>query len=142
MVINSSEKHREKHCFIILSSFSHNLTRKLIFSQKEWESSKFDLLYAFICFLMLLNVVFDAFKCCFWCFQMLFLMLLMLCYTYGLSIQSVEIERLKIVKENKQFEETKTWIYNSHWESWIAIFVLIKSHEITVTVPFRLDLVK
>ena len=112
---------------IFLSSFSHNLTRKLIFSQKEWESSKFDLLYAF--------------KCCFRCFQITLLMLYYY-YTYGQSIQSFELERQKIAKENKQFEETKTWIYNSHWESWIAIFVLIKSHEITVTVPFRLDLVK
>ena len=59
----------------------------------------------------------DAFKCCFRCFQMLFLMLsnvvfdafnALLHVRSGLSIQSVEIERLKIAKENKQFEESKT----------------------------------
>ena len=35
VVLKPYEKHREKQCFLILSSFSHNLTRKLIFSQKE-----------------------------------------------------------------------------------------------------------
>ena len=35
VVLKPYEKDREKQCFLILSSFSHNLTRKLIFSQKE-----------------------------------------------------------------------------------------------------------
>ena len=35
VVLKPSEKHREKQCFLILSSFSHNLTGKLIFSQKK-----------------------------------------------------------------------------------------------------------
>ena len=35
VVLNPSEKHREKQCFLILSSFSYNLTRKLIFYQKD-----------------------------------------------------------------------------------------------------------
>ena len=38
VVLNPSEK----QFFLILSSFSHNLTRKLIFSQKEREGIKFD----------------------------------------------------------------------------------------------------
>ena len=35
VVLNLSEKDREKQCFLILSLISHNLTEKLIFSQKE-----------------------------------------------------------------------------------------------------------
>ena len=35
MVLNSSEKDREKQNFLILSLFSHNLGGKLIFSQKR-----------------------------------------------------------------------------------------------------------
>ena len=35
VVLNPSEKNREKHCFLILILLSHNFTRKLIFSQKR-----------------------------------------------------------------------------------------------------------
>ena len=35
VVLNPSEKHREKQCFLILSSFSHNLIGKLVLSQKR-----------------------------------------------------------------------------------------------------------
>ena len=35
VVLNPSEKDREKQCFPILSLLSHNLTGKLIFSQKR-----------------------------------------------------------------------------------------------------------
>ena len=58
---------REKQCFLILSLLSHNLTGKLIFSQKRVniESGiKFDCLLL----LMLSNVDVDAFKLHFWCF--------------------------------------------------------------------------
>ena len=51
VMLNPSEKNREKHCFLILSLLSHNLTGKLSFSQKR------------------------VMACCFWCFQMLILML-------------------------------------------------------------------
>ena len=65
VLLNPSEKHSEKQCFLILRSFSHNLTRKLIFSQKEW--IRHQIWFAFFAF--------DAFKCCFWCFQITLLML-------------------------------------------------------------------
>ena len=60
------------------NSLSHNLTGKLIFSQKRVSKAS--------------NLI----ACCFWCFQMLLLMLSN--YTFdallqGQSIQSVEIER-------------------------------------------------
>ena len=35
VLVNPSEKDREKQCFLILSLLSHNLTGKLIFSQKR-----------------------------------------------------------------------------------------------------------
>ena len=35
VVLNPSEKDREKQYFLILSLLSHNLTEKLIFSQKR-----------------------------------------------------------------------------------------------------------
>ena len=71
VVLNPSEKDREKQSFLNLSLLSHNLNGKLIFS---------DILIA----------------CCFWCFQMVILMLSN--YTFDAllqsqSIQSVEIER-------------------------------------------------
>ena len=66
MVLNPSEKDREKQCFLILSLLSHNLTGKLIFSQKKSEEGiKFDCLLL----LMLSNVDFIAFKLHFWCFN-------------------------------------------------------------------------
>ena len=88
VVWNPSAKHREKQCFLILSLFSHNLTGKLIFSQKKWVR----------------HIIWFAF--CFWCFQMLFLMLLN--YTFdallhGQSIQSIEIER-------HRFRETQAMV--------------------------------
>ena len=61
VVLNPSEK----QCFLILSSFSHNLTRKLIFFSKR--VSKASNLICLLLF-MLPNVVFDAFKLHFWCF--------------------------------------------------------------------------
>ena len=78
VVLKPYEKDREKQCFLILSSFSHNLTRKLIFSQKEWV--RHQIWFAFCC----------------WCIKMLFLMLSN--YTFdallhGQSIQSVEIRK-------------------------------------------------
>ena len=84
----SSEKRSKKQCFLILSLFSHNLTGKLIFSQKKWVR----------------HIIWFAF--CFWCFQMLFLMLLN--YTFdallhGQSIQSIEIER-------HRFRETQAMV--------------------------------
>ena len=80
VVLNPSEKDKEKQCFLILSLLSHNLTGKLIFSQKRVSKT--------------LHLI----ACCFWCFQMLILMLSN--YTFdallqGQSIQSVEIERQK-----------------------------------------------
>ena len=57
VVLNPTEKHREKQCFIIFGSFSHILTEKLIFSQKAWERHQIWLLVAF-----------DAIKLHFWCF--------------------------------------------------------------------------
>ena len=62
--LNPSEKDREKHCFLILSLLSHNLTGKLIFSQKRVSKATF----VFFLFLMLSNVDFNAFKLHFWCF--------------------------------------------------------------------------
>ena len=78
VVLNPSEKDREKQCFLILSLLSHNLTEKLIFSQKRVSKAS--------------NLI----ACCFWCFQMLILMLSN--YTFdallhGQSIQSVEIRK-------------------------------------------------
>ena len=35
LVLNPSEKDREKQCFLILSLLGHKLTEKLIFSQKR-----------------------------------------------------------------------------------------------------------
>jgi len=35
VVLNPSEKDKEKQCFLILSLFSHNLAGKLIFSLKR-----------------------------------------------------------------------------------------------------------
>ena len=77
--LNPSEKHREKQCFLILSSWSHNLTGKLIFSLKKVIKAS--------------NLIAP----CLWCFQMLIMMLSN--YTldallHGQSIKSVEIERL------------------------------------------------
>ena len=85
VVWNQSEKHSEKQCFLILSSFSHNLTGKLIFSQKEWVRHQIrSLLFAF-----------DAYKCCFWCFQ---ITLLMLYYTIKaskvLKLKDLRMERV------------------------------------------------
>ena len=57
VVLNPSEKDKEKQCFLILSLLSHNLTGKLIFSQKRVSKT--------------LHLI----ACCFWCFQMLILML-------------------------------------------------------------------
>ena len=70
----------KSNAFQILSSFSHNLTRKLIFSQKEWV--KHQIWFAFF---------FDAFKCCFWWFQ---ITLLKLYYTVKAS---------KVLKFERQF---------------------------------------
>ena len=54
----------EKQCFLILSSFSHNLTRKLIFFQKGLVRHQIWFAYCFSCFqmlfLMLSNYTFDA----------------------------------------------------------------------------------
>ena len=77
-MLNPSEKDREKQCFVILSLLSHNLTGKLIFSQKRVSKAS--------------NLI----ACCFWCVQMLILMLQN--YTFdallqGQNIQCVEIER-------------------------------------------------
>ena len=78
VVLNPSEK--EQQCFLILSLLSHNLTGKLIFSLKRVSETS------------------HLIACCFWCFQILILMLSN--YTFdallqGQSIQSVEIERQK-----------------------------------------------
>ena len=73
VVLKPYEKDREKQCFLILSSFSHNLTRKLIFSQKEWV--RHQIWFAFCC----------------WCIKMLFLMLY---YTVKAS---------KVLKFERQF---------------------------------------
>ena len=78
VVLNPSEKDREKQCFLILSSLSHNLTGKLIFSQKRVSKAS--------------NLI----PCCFWCFQMLILMLSNDTFDallHGQSIQNVQIER-------------------------------------------------
>lgn len=77
VVLNPSEKDREKQCFLILSSLSHNLTGKLIFSQKRVSKAS--------------NLI----PCCFWCFQMLILMLSNDTFDallHGQSIQNVQIQ--------------------------------------------------
>ena len=38
VVLNPSEKDREKQCFLIISLLSHKLTEELIFSQKQSQS--------------------------------------------------------------------------------------------------------
>ena len=79
LVLNPSEKDREKQCCLILCLLSHNLTEKLIFSQKRVRKAS--------------NLI----ACCFLYFQMLIVMLLNNTFDallQGQSIQSVEIERL------------------------------------------------
>ena len=78
VVLNPSEIDMENQFFLILSLLSHDLTGKLIFSPKKMSKAS--------------NLI----ACCFWCFQMLILMISN--YTFdalaqGQSIQSVEIER-------------------------------------------------
>ena len=85
--LNPSEKHREKQCFLILSSWSHNLTGKLIFSLKKVIKAS--------------NLIAP----CLWCFQMLIMMLSN--YTldallHGQSIKSVEIERPILITKSIQ----------------------------------------
>ena len=78
VVLNLSEKHTEKQWFLVLCSFIHNLTEKLIFfSKKSKQGIKFDLL------LIPRNVVFDALN---YAFDALL---------HSQSIQSVEIEKYK-----------------------------------------------
>ena len=57
VVLNPSEKHRGKRCFLILSLLSHNLPGTLIFSQKRVSKAS--------------NLI----ACCFWCFKITLLML-------------------------------------------------------------------
>ena len=69
MVLNPSEKDREKQCFLFLSLLSHNLTGKFIFFQKRVNKAS-----------NLIAVAFDA-------------------LLHGKSIQRVEIERrFKVIK--------------------------------------------
>ena len=87
VLLNPSGKHSEKQCFIILSSFSHNLTGKLIFSQKEWV--RHQIRFAF----------------CYWCLQMLFLMLFyMVRASKVLKLKDLRMERVSLTPDAISFE--------------------------------------
>ena len=75
-VLNPSEKDREKQCFVIFSLLSHNLTGKLLFSQKR------------------VNKASNLTACCFRCFQIFILMLSN--YTFDALLQGKRFKVLKL----------------------------------------------
>ena len=89
VVLNPSEKDKEKQCFLILSLFSHNLAGKLIFSLKRVSETS------------------HLIACCFWCFQILIwcfqITLLMLYYrakaskVLKLKDKSMEVSHPRII---------------------------------------------
>ena len=105
VVLNPSEKNREKQCFLILSLFKHNLTGKLIFSQKEWES----------------NLI----ACCFWCFHMLFLILSN--YTFDALITLSKHPKWWNWKTWIEYSEVRMRPHNIIWFCVLKIYLTIET---------------